>query len=348
MKKNSAKKLESMYYDLLEERSRLQNVLEKNTERMKQIEVYLQSIYEKEDSDFKVFSPRNVESVFKERIDQNKIEKEEVEAANKELYRKIAVLDSYIAALAEALPPTKKSENTDTDQILENSIVQGINASARVSLDERLNILSIQEEERQRIARDLHDSSLQNLTHLVHKIELSGLYMDTDPVRAKLELTNISKSLKSILEDIRNTIFDIRPMSFDDLGFTETIQKMCDSFKASSDMNVIADVDDLSIHNDVILMTIYRMLHECCMNAVKHSEGSEVTVMVRNLPSMIKLIVKDNGKGFILSDVKGKRDHHYGLTILNERVKLLNGKLKIDSIPEEGTTIIIQIPHPSE
>ena len=108
----------------------------------------------------------------------------------------------------DAIENTEKSENTDTDQILENSIVQGINASARISLDERLNILSIQEEERQRIARDLHDSSVQNLTHLVHKIELSGLYMDTDPVRAKLELTNISKSLKSILEDIRNTIFE--------------------------------------------------------------------------------------------------------------------------------------------
>lgn len=348
MKKNSVKKLESMYYDLLEERSRSQDVLNKNTERIKQIDVYLKSIYEKEDSDFRVFSPRNVESVFKERIDQNKHEKEEIESVNKELYRKIAVLDSYINALSEALPPAKKTETSDMNQLLDNSIVQGINASAKISLDERLNILAIQEEERQRIARDLHDTSLQNLTHLVHKIELSSLYIDTDPIRAKLELTNISKSLKASLDDIRNTIFDIRPMSFDDLGFKDTIQRMCDSFKNNSDMSVIYDIDDLNIQNDIILMTIYRMLHECCMNAVKHSEGSEVSITVRNLPSMIKLMVKDNGKGFILSDVKGKRDHHYGLTILNERVKLLNGKWKIDSIPEEGTTIIIQIPQIQE
>lgn len=81
-----------------------------------------------------------------------------------------------------------------------------------------LTIFKVQEEERQRIARDLHDTSLQNLTHLIHKIELSSLYIDKDPIQAKLELSIVEKSLRKTIEEIRNIIYDLRPMSFDDLG----------------------------------------------------------------------------------------------------------------------------------
>ena len=69
-----------------------------------------------------------------------------------------------------------------------------------------LMALSIQEEDRQRIARELHDTSLQNLAHLIHKIELSSLYIDQDPVRAKLELSAVNKNLREIIEEIRCTI----------------------------------------------------------------------------------------------------------------------------------------------
>lgn len=107
---------------------------------------------------------------------------------------------------------------------------------------------------------------------------------------------------------------------------------------------MVADIDEIQIDNDIVLMTIFRMIQECCSNAINHSGGTEVSITLRNLPSMYRVTVKDNGKGFVLSEVKGKGENHYGLTILNERVKLLNGKLSIDSKPEEGTIITIQIP----
>jgi len=347
MKKQSIKKLENMYQDLLDERDEIERKLEDNTNRMKEIDLYLKSIYEKEDSDFKVFSPRNVESIFKETIDSNKAEKKEIEEENKSCYKRLNILNSYLSALGEALPSSEKQDEKEEDVLLEDKITQGLDASSSVSLDERLSILSVQEEERQRIARDLHDSSLQNLTHLVHKIELSGLYIDKDPIRAKLELATVSKSLKNVINEIRNTIYDLRPMSFDDLGFKETVERLCNILKENFGLSVLADIDVVEVTNEIELMTIYRIIHECCVNAVKHSEGNEVAVTFRNLPSMYKIIVRDNGKGFILSDVKGKRDHHYGLTILNERVKLLNGILTIDSVLEVGTTITVEIPRGS-
>ena len=72
-------------------------------------------------------------------------------------------------------------------------------------LKKNLAVINIQEEDRQRIARDLHDTSLQNLAHIIHKIELAGMFIDKDPVKAKLELAVIKKDLKAIIEDIRNT-----------------------------------------------------------------------------------------------------------------------------------------------
>ena len=78
----------------------------------------------------------------------------------------------------------------------------------------QFSVLDVQEKERQRIARDLHDSSLQNLTHLVHKVELTSLYIDRDPVKAKLELATIEAGLRKVIDDIRNRIYDLRPIDF--------------------------------------------------------------------------------------------------------------------------------------
>lgn len=90
--------------------------------------------------------------------------------------------------------------------------------------NKRLQILDIQEKERHRIARDLHDTTLQNLSHLVHNIELSSLYIDKDPIRARLELEVVNKKLKSVIQEMRNIIFDLRPMTFDDFGIKESLK----------------------------------------------------------------------------------------------------------------------------
>jgi two-component system sensor histidine kinase DegS len=80
-------------------------------------------------------------------------------------------------------------------------------------------ILQTVESERQRIARDLHDSTVQSLTSLTHKTELCLKLMDVDPIRCRLELTSQGKILKDIINELRNMIYNLRPMSFDDIGF---------------------------------------------------------------------------------------------------------------------------------
>ena len=95
-------------------------------------------------------------------------------------------------------------------------------------------ILTIQEDERKRIARDLHDTSLQNLAHLIHKIELSSMYIDVDPNQAKLELASVNKKLREIIDEIRSILFDLRPMTFDDLGLKAALERLLMNLMAKS------------------------------------------------------------------------------------------------------------------
>lgn len=84
------------------------------------------------------------------------------------------------------------------------------------------------ETERKRIVSELHDTSLQNIAHFVHMIELASLYIDKDPARAKMELNSVSKGLHNVIEDIRSTIFNLRPMTFDDLGLKASFERLLD------------------------------------------------------------------------------------------------------------------------
>ena len=99
--------------------------------------------------------------------------------------------------------------------------------------DYRLSLLEIQENERQRISRELHDSTVQNLTSLVHKVELCSKLVEMDPIRCKLELITMGKTLREIINETRQMIYNLRPMSFDDIGLDVTIEHALEKLESS-------------------------------------------------------------------------------------------------------------------
>lgn len=206
----------------------------------------------------------------------------------------------------------------------------------------------IQELDRKRIARDLHDTSLQNLASLIHRLELASMYIDRDVIQAKLELALISKSINSIIEEIRNTIFDLRPMMFDDLGLKEAVEQICDKLKESLDIKISVDIDEMiaDIHdsmNEVVSINLFRIMQECIENISKHSKAKKMSIILKYINDEIVLMISDDGIGFDLEKAK-KKERHFGLLILEERVKLLGGNLFIETAPGEGTKINIVIP----
>lgn len=203
--------------------------------------------------------------------------------------------------------------------------------------------LNIQELDRQRIARDLHDSSLQTLAHLIHKLELSSQYIDKDVIQAKLEIASVTKSMREVIQEIRNIIFDLRPMSFDDLGLKDSLENLLDTFCMNSQMEIRKEIQDITCTDEGILMGIFRIVQECCNNAVRYSRGTKLSVMLKEKENQIFLEIEDNGVGFDIEEMEGK-EKHFGLAIIKERVSILSGKIEIFSEKGKGTKYCVVLP----
>lgn len=209
----------------------------------------------------------------------------------------------------------------------------------------QFSVIDVQEKERQRIARDLHDTSLQNLTHLVHKVELSSLYIDQDPVKAKLELATIESGLRKVIDDIRNRIYDLRPMTFDDLGLREALLNLFPLLNQDAKFEILMDIDDIDEEfekeeKNFFLIMIYHIIKECVQNSIKHSGGNRIEVSLKQNARAYFIKIKDNGTGFNIDEVT-KKDRHFGLHVVEERVFLLGGEMQIDT--QNGTSIEIEI-----
>lgn len=329
---NEQSALELMYQQIVEERDEVKKNLDYNLAQIKEIEEYLVQIVEGEDSGFKVFSPRNAETIYKEEIENSKTKKRQLEIENQSHYKRLNQLEFYITGLSPLVDDEcKKAVTLDSYDL-------GVN----------LKVLDIQEKERQRIARDLHDTSLQNLAHLVHKIELSSLFIDQDPLRAKLELASINKNLREVIDEIRETIFDLRPMSFDDLGLKESFERLFFKLKQSNtSIDISYDIEDIKCNNDLILMTIFRVVQECCSNAIKHSGGNLLSVSMKQKEGHFEISIEDNGVGFDIEETKRIKQNHFGLKVMKERIELLGGKVLMKSAKGQGTKVIFEIPNES-
>lgn len=301
--------LKSFYSELNE----LDIQLQYNKRCIKEAEIYAKSFTDMEPESYRLFSPRSAEYIHEEKIQRTNLEKAEYEnmCCSLEAERKI--------------------------------LLERINGIEEVLLHEDydLTVLNMQEEDRQRIARDLHDTSLQNLTHLIHKIELSTLYIDKDPMNAKLELSLVSKALRETIDEIRNTIFNLRPMTFDDLGLKVAFERLLENINSDNQFQITTHIEDVPCENNLVLVSIYRIVQESLNNIKKHAECTAIDFSCRMVSDICIIDIADNGKGFELDKIEGK---HFGMSLMRERAELLKGKMQIDSHPGEGTKINIKIP----
>lgn len=215
-------------------------------------------------------------------------------------------------------------------------------------LNGRLFILENQEYDRYRISRDLHDSPVQTLTSLVHKTEFCLRLMDVDSIRVKLELQTMSNTIKSVINEMRDIIFNLRPISSESTSLTTAVEHLVLMLTNSTALKIQFskegdEPDNVSIWN----LTVYRMIQEACSNIIKHAQAKNVKIALQYLPDSAKLLIEDDGKGFqpnaIASEGKKERQS-FGLSILKERVYLLKGKVDILSEPGKGTKIEIELP----
>lgn len=199
-------------------------------------------------------------------------------------------------------------------------------------------ILRMQEMERKRIAEKLHDDTVQDIICLSQKLELAMLYMDKDLVQAKLELALAKKQIRVIMDGVRDTIYDLRPMIMDDIGYDAAFERLRDMLSEKG-YDVHFDVDNVSMTDGVTALSVYRIVNEACRNIVKHSQAKKVFVFVKYNSDKINITIADDGVGFN----NKKSGKHFGLSFMKERVELLSGEMEIIS-NERGTSIHIMIP----
>lgn len=211
-----------------------------------------------------------------------------------------------------------------------------------------IKVIEAQEEERKRLARDIHDGAAQSMANILLKAELCERLMDIDENRAKEELKNLKTVAKDTLNDIRKTIYDLRPMSLDDLGLIPTLERYVYDFNENTWVNLELNIIGKSYELEpAIEVAIFRIIQESLSNIVKHSEASNAMISIEFLVDRINLIISDNGIGFNKEDLENgdvKCDGGFGLISIRERAELLQGELNIKSKPDFGTKINISIP----
>ncbi|SCY05076.1 sensor histidine kinase [Alkaliphilus peptidifermentans] len=210
------------------------------------------------------------------------------------------------------------------------------------------NIIRAQEEERQRVARDIHDGPAQALANVTIKAEICEKLVDIDKERAKTELQELRIVLRDSIKDIRKIIYNLRPMSLDDLGFIPTIQRYIEGFQKESGITVdFIILSQLTVEDPIKNLSIFRIIQEALNNVRKHSKAKQVKIRLEMSIKNITLSVADDGMGFNTEEgaFQIRSDGGFGLFNIRERVELLNGTLQIKSELNKGTRITAIIPN---
>ncbi len=207
--------------------------------------------------------------------------------------------------------------------------------------------ISVQEDERKRIARELHDEAGQSLTAL--KLSLAQLddSLPVDNERARDMLQQSKGLAEGLLAEIRRLISDLRPTILDELGLIPALRRYAKQYSEMVPLEIQVKVGGSGKRLMPQLETaLYRITQEALNNASKHARASAATVYLNFNGSKVTLMVEDNGLGFELQEVLKSKDHNRGLGLLGmqERAVLCGGVFHIDSQPGKGTRVTVEVP----
>lgn len=252
-----------------------------------------------------------------------------------QIYRKSEKLVSQVGIAIDFLSGNLE----DVNQQLEGM-------QARYQLGQK--VIKVQEDERRRVAREIHDGPAQDLANVVLKAEIcEKMFVQGRGKETMVELAELKDMIKESLNDVRRIIYNLRPMTLDDLGLIPTVKKFIDEFKSQTgiraELTVLGKQKRLDQSVEVAL---FRTIQEALNNCKKHAEATRVSVKIEFLSNAINVVIDDNGKGFEPQIVRTKmiQNDHFGLLGMEERIVLLGGTWNLQSAPGQGTRIIARIP----
>lgn len=205
-------------------------------------------------------------------------------------------------------------------------------------------IVSAQEKERKRIARDLHDDAGQSLIALIINLNLIRLDLPENLTGEKQSLAEAAEMAKATMRKLRLLTHDLRPPELDSLGLNSALKDMCLSVEEQTHLKIEYHGEKISHLPEIVTISLYRILQESLTNVVKHARATRVEVSLEAGEEALVLSIKDNGRGFDRDTVNTGRAGGIGLIGIRERLEFIGGQLEIVTQPGLGTQLIARIP----
>ena len=216
-----------------------------------------------------------------------------------------------------------------------------------------VQIIKAQEDERLRVSREIHDGPAQEMANLIYQASICERLVDTRPEEeAKAGLQELRRQIRTCLADVRQIIFDMRPMSLDDLGLVPALRQLVSKLEErkvlKTDFQVNGKERALEKHVEV---TLFRIIQEGLNNIHRHAGVSEGRLRLLFSPNDLSILISDEGRGFDMEETEemrksGTGNGHFGILGMEERAKLIGASLNVISNPGEGTKIHVKFSYP--
>lgn len=211
----------------------------------------------------------------------------------------------------------------------------------------RRQVIAATEEERKRVARELHDHTGQSLTSLI--AQLTVMIADADYASRRGTLVELRRQVEQIMGEVHELAHTLRPSSLDDLGLLAALEKHCRLCSARLGITVECEavgVPDNRRFPSNVEVAVYRIAQEGITNAVRHGRARSVAVLLQRQDGKLLVVVEDDGVGFDAGDWRGQcaRGNHLGLLGIEERAAMLGGTFRVESHPGSGARLFVEIP----
>ncbi len=209
-------------------------------------------------------------------------------------------------------------------------------------------IIRAQEEERLRVSREIHDGPAQDIANVLFETSICERLMDVDREEAKESLQTLRRHLKSCLTDIRQVIFNLRPMALDDLGLVAAVAQFVHQLHERGLVSVSMTVEGIEAPLDAhVKAALFRIIQESLSNIAHHAEAKNASLRMLYTDAAVSILIEDNGKGF---DAESAMEHdasgegHFGLLGMRERAMIIGAQFVVTSKPGQGTRVHVRFP----
>jgi signal transduction histidine kinase len=256
------------------------------------------------------------------------------------------VLNEPPSAMPSSIQPCLQCQNSDyVRQMLENLDRLQQAASRYQSRLQQLSsqVLTAHEEERKRVARELHDDTAQALTSILVRLRL--LERSVEQGQLPDGLQELRDLTVATLEGVRRLAGALRPTALDDLGLVAALHSFVQDFSPGWALQV--EITSHGLQRRLppeVELALYRVVQEALSNVAKHARASSASVRLQRTRDAVTVVVEDNGSGFDVKKMLGSGERGLGLFGMQERLALIGGTLRIDSSPQQGTRIIAWVP----